>query len=387
MIRGCEIAPLRLNLALFRTGDLFEDLTGRLGPDEGLGVGIVVLQIVQDGALEFCDAFEGAASDAFSSDLGEEPLDHVEPGCRGGREVQMEAWMRFDPALHGRRLVGGIVVDDEMKIETSRGLLVDQLEKAQELAMAMTRHASSDHPAVEHVQRGEQGGGAVALVIVGHRPGAPLLHGQSRLGAVESLDLALFVDTKDQRLVGRIEIEPDHVLHLGGEVLVTRDFERLDQMRLEPVRMPDPLDTGIGDARCRRHGAHAPVGRIRRLLVQRHVDNLLDLLGRERLNARGTSCVLQQTVHSFRHIATPPAADREQALAHCRRNPLRGQPVAGQQHDARSPDHLLRRVSVSDQPTQSLTISCADRNPLDLPHRRRLAGLRPFVNRVSVTEH
>jgi hypothetical protein len=64
-----------------------------------------------------------------------------------------------------------------------------------------------------------------------HGAGAALLHGQAGLGAIERLDLALFVDAQHQRLVGRIEIEPDHVLHFGGEVLVARDFEGLDQVR------------------------------------------------------------------------------------------------------------------------------------------------------------
>jgi hypothetical protein len=45
---------------LFRRGDLFEDFAGRLGPDEGLGIGIVVFQVLHDGALEFSNAFEGA---------------------------------------------------------------------------------------------------------------------------------------------------------------------------------------------------------------------------------------------------------------------------------------------------------------------------------------
>jgi hypothetical protein len=157
--------------------------------------------------------------------LGDEPLNHVKPGSRGRREVPMEAARRFDPALHGWGLVSGIVVNDEMEIETGGGLLVDQFKKAQELAVTMARHASPDNPAVQHVQRRKQGGGADAIVVVGHGTGTPLLHG---------------VDAQDQRLVGRIEIEPDHVLHhvlhLDGEVLVARDFEGLDQMRLEPVR-------------------------------------------------------------------------------------------------------------------------------------------------------
>src|SRR5712672_2233532 len=58
---------------------------------------------------------------------------------------------------------------------------------------------------------------------------------------------SLFVDAEDQRPVGWIEVEPDHVLYLGREVLVARDCERFDQMRLEPVRTPYPLGTAVGD--------------------------------------------------------------------------------------------------------------------------------------------
>ena len=56
--------------------------------------------------------------------------------------------------------------------------------------MPVALHAAAEHGAVEHVEGGEQGGGAVALVVVGHGAGAALLHGQAGLGAVERLDLA-----------------------------------------------------------------------------------------------------------------------------------------------------------------------------------------------------
>ena len=85
----------------------------------------MVVQILNDGTVEFSDALEGAAADAVSGDLGEEALDHVEPGCRGRREVQTKTGMRLEPALHGGGLVSRIVIDDEVKTETGRGLLVD----------------------------------------------------------------------------------------------------------------------------------------------------------------------------------------------------------------------------------------------------------------------
>jgi hypothetical protein len=117
-------------------GDFFEDWAGRPGPDEGLGVSIVVVQVFHDGVLEFGDALEGATANPVSSGLCEEPLDHGEPGGRGRCEVK--ARMTLEPALHGRGFVSSVVVNDEMKVKAGRGLLVDQFKKAQELTMSMS---------------------------------------------------------------------------------------------------------------------------------------------------------------------------------------------------------------------------------------------------------
>src|SRR5215471_9172645 len=100
------------------------------------------------GVLELGDGFEGAAADAVSGDLGEEALDHVEPGRRSRCEVQVEARMGLEPALHDGCLMGGVVIDDEVKVETFGGLLIDQPEKAQELTMTMAWHARPDDLAV-----------------------------------------------------------------------------------------------------------------------------------------------------------------------------------------------------------------------------------------------
>ena len=86
-----------------------------------------------------------------------------------------------------------------MQIEIGRRLPVDLLEERQELLGAMARQAFADDLAGRHVERGEQRGGAVALVVVGHGAGAALLEGQAGLGAIERLDLALLVDSKHQR--------------------------------------------------------------------------------------------------------------------------------------------------------------------------------------------
>ena len=132
--------------------------------------------------------------------------------------------MPLEPALYRRSLVGGIIVDDEMQIEMGRSPFVDGLEEAEELAMPVAGHAFADDGAVEHVECRKQRRGAVALVVMGHRPAPALLHRQPRLGAVKGLDLALFIDRQYQGLVGRIDVEADDILDLGDEVRIAREL-------------------------------------------------------------------------------------------------------------------------------------------------------------------
>ena len=93
-----------------------------------------------------------------------------------------------------RMLVGRIVVDDSVDYFPCRDLLLDRVEEANELLVAMALHVAADDGAVEDVEGSEQRGGAVTFVVVGHRAGTARLHRQPWLGAVERLNLALFVD-------------------------------------------------------------------------------------------------------------------------------------------------------------------------------------------------
>jgi len=67
--------------------NLCEDVLCRRGPDEGLGTFVVFGEVFVDRDLQVGDAFEDAAPDAFAGDLGEEALDHVQPGRRGRNEI------------------------------------------------------------------------------------------------------------------------------------------------------------------------------------------------------------------------------------------------------------------------------------------------------------
>jgi putative transposase len=89
--------------------------------------------------------------------------------------------------------VGGVVVEDDVDHFPRGHLGLYGVEKADELLVPVALHAAADHGALQDIEGGEQGGGAVPNVIVGHVAAAALFQGQSGLSAIECLDLALFV--------------------------------------------------------------------------------------------------------------------------------------------------------------------------------------------------
>ncbi len=115
-------------------------------PCEGLRVLVAMLDPFVDRGFEFRDIVEVASADALARDLGEEPLDEIEPraGCR--REVQLETLVPGEPALHLLCLVRGVIVDDQMQIETGGRLAVDLPQKRQEFVRPVARQTFADRP-------------------------------------------------------------------------------------------------------------------------------------------------------------------------------------------------------------------------------------------------
>ena len=134
--------------------------------------------------------------------------------------------MSGQPFLHLGMFVGGVVVDDGVDRVSRRHLRLDGVEEADELLVPVALHVAADDGAVENVEGGEQRGRAVALVVMGHGPGAALLHRQAGLGAVERLDLALLIDREDDGMSRRIDIKADDVPELLGKFRVLRQLER-----------------------------------------------------------------------------------------------------------------------------------------------------------------
>jgi hypothetical protein len=129
-------------------------------------------------------------------------------------------------------LVRGIIIEHCMDQLAGWHLTLDGIEETDEFAVAVALHATTDHRSVEHAEGGEQGGGAVPFVIVGHGLAASGLDRQTRLAAVESLDLAFLVEREHDGVGRRIDIEADDVDELGGKAGIARVLEATQPMRL-----------------------------------------------------------------------------------------------------------------------------------------------------------
>ena len=92
--------------------------------------------------------------------------------------MEDETGVGGEPGQHLRLLVDGVVVEDDVDDLAGRDLCLNGVEEADDLLMPVALHAAPEHGAIEDVEGGEQGGGAVALVVNGSwsRRGPDLIH-------------------------------------------------------------------------------------------------------------------------------------------------------------------------------------------------------------------
>ena len=125
------------------------------------------------------------------------------------------------------------------------------------------------HLAGGHLEGGKQRRGAVSLVIVtmsGQRP--PVRKLQIALGALQRLDRGFFVNADDDRVLGRCQVEPDHIGGLGDELGIVALAPGLapGEVDLLPAQeAPDILHIDIAERRSQQRPRPAGIARRRRL--------------------------------------------------------------------------------------------------------------------------
>jgi len=333
----------------------------------------MMVEVLLDGGFELGHTLEDTASDSIDSDAAEEALDLVEPRCRRRGEVHVETWMPLKPSLHLGVLVGGVIVSDEVQIQPLWAVAVDGAQKFKPFLVAVALHALPNNPAGGDIEGGKQRRRSIAFVVVGHSPGPPFFHWQAGLRAIQRLDLAFLIDREYQGFVRWIEIKTHDILDLLDEAFVVRQLKGLDQMRLQAVCVPNPLHARVADAERLGQRAGTPVRRGGWLLMQGHFDRSFDHRCREWRFPSTTRSVPLQPGKPARHIAFLPAAHCALALAHRPNDRHLADPVSRQQHNPRSPDQLLRRITVRHPTLQCRPILRRQPDACLRLHARRLA--------------
>src|SRR3979411_125937 len=100
-----------------KSGDAGEDLISSLGPYKRPRPLIGARDVPGDSGFEFLRAAMHAAAQLLLSEGGKPPLDQVDPGRPGRREVHVVARMAGKPSLDTRRLVCAVVVQNQMEDE------------------------------------------------------------------------------------------------------------------------------------------------------------------------------------------------------------------------------------------------------------------------------
>ena len=141
-------------------------------------------------------------------------------------------------------------------------------------------------------------------------------HRQHGLGAVERMDLGFPVDTENDGVIGRVEVEADDVAQLSDEEGIVGELEVTLAMRLDGEQAELAMHGALGDAGVLGHGAHAPVGgAVGRPGLERGVDDLGDaFVGMGPRLPRAE--FVMRPLDPLQAIARAPLADRGIAQAH-----------------------------------------------------------------------
>src|SRR6185437_9213999 len=153
------------------------------------------------------------------------------------------------PAMNERRLVRGVVVQDEMYVQVARHFSVYAVQEPTKLRGAMATMHFTDHLAGCHIQCSEQRRSAVTLVIISASLDLTGPHWQDRLRPIEGLDLALLVGAQHQCPFGRVEVQADNIANLLDQLWVGRQLERFGTMRLKTKGAPDAMHSLFGHTR------------------------------------------------------------------------------------------------------------------------------------------
>ena len=114
------------------------------GPDEWPRCGVVLDNKRGNGRLQFLNAAVDTTADLALGQKRKPTLDLIEPRGVRGSEVEVIARPFGKPSFDRRRLVGGIIVHDQMHVEIDRYIGFDLVEEFAKLGSTVSGVAFAD---------------------------------------------------------------------------------------------------------------------------------------------------------------------------------------------------------------------------------------------------
>jgi len=139
-----------------------------------------------------------------------------------------------EPVADQFGLVSSVIVHDDVDVEIGRDDALDLVKEPAKLLSAMAAHAFADDGSGCDVEGGEERGRSAPGVIVCAPLGLAGPHRQERLGSIERLNLALFIDAKNDGALGRRQIKADNVADLLDEQRIGRELKVSERCGCKP---------------------------------------------------------------------------------------------------------------------------------------------------------
>lgn len=201
----------------------------------------------------------------------------------------------------------GVVIHDEVQGEPCGDVGIDLPQEAEVLLVAMTTLAVTDHRAGGQIQRRKQGGGAMTNIVMGHALDIAEAHRQQRLGALQGLDLALFVHAQDHGFVRRVQVQTDNIPHLFNEKGIVRQRKVALPVRLQTESAPDAVDGVFRESALGRQQTATSMRTALRSGSQRPANQRRHALVADRARPSGAQLVVQAP-QALAEKASPPVA-------------------------------------------------------------------------------
>ena len=238
--------------------DLRKNLGSARFPAVRLRLFVAGRHVRRDRSRQLRHAAETSGPEALLRDVGEETLHEVHLGTRGGGEMHVEPGTTLQPCLHLGLLVRGVIVCNKMDFQVLGHLAGQLLEEAQPLHIRGLPVGPVDQLSVQIIQCGEQRDRAVPDGIVCLGADVPWPQREAELRAFQGLALRYLIAAEHQGLLGRVDVQTDHISELRLELGIVGELEGALEVGFEVLAVPDPGHAAVREAEMGGQSARAP---------------------------------------------------------------------------------------------------------------------------------